>query len=88
MSQEATILSEPTVRVRSQSRRMWQTFLSNRTTIVGLILVVLIILTAVFADDWFIAVFQGREAEPLLAMTRPTINKTHKHFFIFFYLLF
>jgi peptide/nickel transport system permease protein len=55
---------------------LWQTFLSNRTTIVGLILVMLIILTAVFADDWFIAVFQGREPEPLLAPHSPVIQDT------------
>jgi len=76
MSQEATTLSEPTVKVRSQQRRMWHTFLGNRLTIVGLILVILIILTAVFADDWFIAFFQGREAEPLLAPYDPIKQDT------------
>jgi peptide/nickel transport system permease protein len=50
---------------------MWQTFLQNRITIVGLVLIVLIILTAIFADDWFIAFFQGRDAEPLLAPHNP-----------------
>ena len=76
MSQAETALSQPTVRVRSQRRRMWQTFISNRITIVGLILIVLIIFTAIFADDWFIAVFQGREAEPLLAPYDPTKQDT------------
>jgi peptide/nickel transport system permease protein len=55
---------------------MWQTFLSNRTTIVGLVLVVLIVLMAIFADDWFIAVFQGREPEPLLAPHSPVTQDT------------
>ncbi|MGD2148271.1 MAG: ABC transporter permease [Anaerolineae bacterium] len=76
MSQKATAQSVPTVQVRSQRKRMWQTFLSNRTTIVGLILVLLIILMAIFADDWFIAVFQGREAEPLLAPHSPIAQDT------------
>jgi peptide/nickel transport system permease protein len=55
---------------------MWQTFLKNRITIGGLILVILIGLTAVFADDWFIAVFQGRDAEPLLAPHDPIKQDT------------
>ncbi|MGD8967846.1 MAG: ABC transporter permease [Anaerolineae bacterium] len=76
MSQKATPPSGPTVRVRSQRKRLWQTFLSNRTTIVGLVLVLLIILAAVFADDWFIAVFQGREPEPLLAPHSPVTQDT------------
>jgi peptide/nickel transport system permease protein len=55
---------------------MWGTFLKNRITIVGLILIILIIFTAIFADDWFIAIFQGREAEPLLAPYDPTKQDT------------
>jgi peptide/nickel transport system permease protein len=35
-------------------------------------MVILVLLTAVLADDWFIAFFQGREAEPLLAPHDPT----------------
>ena len=49
MSQAETALSQPTVRVRSQRQRMWRTFLQNRLTIVGLILIILIIFTAIFA---------------------------------------
>ncbi|MGD9046565.1 MAG: ABC transporter permease [Anaerolineae bacterium] len=49
MSQAETALSQPAVRVRSQRQRMWRTFLQNRLTIVGLILIILIIFTAVFA---------------------------------------
>jgi ABC-type dipeptide/oligopeptide/nickel transport system permease subunit len=35
----------------------------------GLILVIILVVVAVFADDWFLAVFQGREAKPLIAKT-------------------
>jgi peptide/nickel transport system permease protein len=51
---------------------MWHTFVRNRTAVAGLILVVLILLMAVFADDWFIAIFQGRDPEALLAPYDPT----------------
>jgi peptide/nickel transport system permease protein len=76
MSQEATTLAQPVVRLRSQRQRMWQTLLKNRITILGFILIILIILMAVFADDWFIAVFQGRQAEPLLAPHSPVEQDT------------
>jgi peptide/nickel transport system permease protein len=33
-------------------------------------------IAAVFADDWFIAVFQGREAEPLLVSYDPLLQDT------------
>ena len=71
MHPEDTSRPEPPVPLRSQRQRVWRTFLKNRITIVGLILVLLITLMAVFADDWFIAVFQGREAEPFLAPYSP-----------------
>jgi peptide/nickel transport system permease protein len=76
MSQGDIGLPEPTFELRSQRKRMWRTFLRNRITIGGLILVILISLTAIFADDWFIAVFQGREAEPLLVQYDPTKQDT------------
>lgn len=76
MNQEDTSLSQPTIQLRSQRQRMWRTFLQNRITIVGLILVIFIGFTAVFADDWFIAVFQGRDAEPLLAPHSPIKQDT------------
>jgi peptide/nickel transport system permease protein len=60
-------LPPPTVQLRSQRQRLWRTFIQNRTTIVGFVLVILVVLMAVFADDWFIALLQGREAQPLLA---------------------
>ncbi|MGD8399220.1 MAG: ABC transporter permease, partial [Anaerolineae bacterium] len=75
--EDAMEISAPAgVRVRTQRQRMWTTFVRNRTAIVGLVLVILVIIAAVFADDWFIAMFQGREAEPLLATHDPTIQDT------------
>jgi peptide/nickel transport system permease protein len=65
-------LPQPQVRVLTLRQRMWHTFVRNRTAVAGLILVVLILLMAVFADDWFIAIFQGRDPEPLLAPYDPT----------------
>ncbi|MGD8626881.1 MAG: hypothetical protein PVJ34_20260, partial [Anaerolineae bacterium] len=67
---------QPEIQLRSQRQRMWHTFVRNRTAVVGLVLVILIVITAVFADDWFVAVFQGRDAEPLLATHDPTIQDT------------
>jgi len=34
----------------------------------------IVLFTAVFADDWFIAIFQGREPQPLLAPYDPLIQ--------------
>jgi peptide/nickel transport system permease protein len=67
MEQSTKALPQPTVQLRSQRQRLWRTFIRNRTTIVGFVLVILIALMAIFADDWFIALLQGREAQPLLA---------------------
>jgi peptide/nickel transport system permease protein len=65
-------LPQPQVRVLTLRQRMLHTFVRNRTAVAGLVLVILILCMAVFADDWFIAVFQGREPEPLLAPYDPT----------------
>jgi peptide/nickel transport system permease protein len=73
MAQDTRTLEQPAVRLRSQRERLWNTFTRNRTAVIGLILVILM---AVFADDWFIAVFQGREPEPLLAPYDPTKQDT------------
>jgi peptide/nickel transport system permease protein len=43
---------------------------------VGLVLAILIAFGAVLADDWFLAVFQGRDPEPLLAVFDPTKQDT------------
>lgn len=68
--------AQPEIQLRSQRQRIWRTFIGNRTTIIGLILAVLIAFTAIFADDWFIAFFQGREAKPLLAPLNPLKQDT------------
>lgn len=72
MDQSTETFLQPTVQLRSQRQRLWRTFIRNRTTILGFILVILIVFPAVFADDWFIALFQGRKAQPLLAPFDPT----------------
>ena len=44
-------------------------FVKNKLAIVGLSFVVLIVILALFADDWFIALPLGREPKPLIART-------------------
>jgi ABC-type dipeptide/oligopeptide/nickel transport system permease subunit len=56
-------------RERSLYRDAVRRFFRNRLAILGLSLVILLAILAVFADDWFIAIPMGREAEPLLAKT-------------------
>ncbi|MBC8449168.1 MAG: ABC transporter permease [Chloroflexi bacterium] len=76
MSQEQKGQPEATFQLRSQRQRILRTFLRNRTAILGLVLVILIAIAAIFADDWFIAIFQGRDAEPLLAQFNPVKQDT------------
>jgi peptide/nickel transport system permease protein len=76
MVQDTATLEQPIVRLRSQRERLWNTFTRNRTALIGLVLVILIALVAVFADDWFVAVFQGRDAQPLLAPFSPNKQDT------------
>jgi peptide/nickel transport system permease protein len=76
MDQELDTLEQPIVRLRTHRERMWQTFTRNRTALVGLVLVILIVLVAIFADDWFIGMVQGREAEHLLAPFDPIKQDT------------
>lgn len=72
MAQASQTLDTPTtVKVRTHRQRVWYTFKRNRTALFGLIMVILIALTAVFADDWFIAIPLGRDPEPLLAPYDP-----------------
>jgi ABC-type dipeptide/oligopeptide/nickel transport system permease subunit len=56
-------------RDRGLYRDAGRRFLKNKLAILGLILVFVLLFLAVFADDWFIAIFQGREARPLIAKT-------------------
>lgn len=64
------------VQMRSQRQRLWRTFIRNRTTIVGFALVILIAFSAILADDWLLAFFQQRQAEPWLASFDPTKQDT------------
>jgi len=75
MAQESNGLAQP-VRLQSQRQRLWRTFKRNRTAVFGLALVILMAFFATFADDWFIAVFQGREPQPLLAPYDPNKQDT------------
>jgi oligopeptide transport system permease protein len=50
-------------------QRALTNFLKNKLAIVGLFLVGILMILAIFADDWFIAIPLGREARPLLART-------------------
>jgi len=70
-SQLTEAIDVPVLRLRSQRKRLFQTFIRNRPAILGLVLVFLVFFTAFFADDWFIAIFQGREPQPLLAPYNP-----------------
>jgi peptide/nickel transport system permease protein len=72
MSQAVQTLQQPAIKLRSQRERLWQTFIRDRTAVVGLMLVTLVLFAAIFADDWFIAIPQGREPIPLLARYDPT----------------
>jgi len=52
-------------------RTLWRDamyrFAENKLAIGGLVIVLLLAIAAVFADDWFIAPFLGREPQPLIA---------------------
>jgi ABC-type dipeptide/oligopeptide/nickel transport system permease subunit len=55
----------------SEWRRFKRVFFQRKLVGFGLVVLLLLVFTAIFADDWFIAVFQGRDAEPLLAPHDP-----------------
>lgn len=76
MSLDSTDTVEPTFRLRSQRRRLVNTFFRNRTAILGLILTIIILLVAFFADDWFVALPQGKAPTPLLAPYDPLLQDT------------
>ena len=66
----ATLGAAARSRLRPQ-RTLWRDamyrFAENKLAIVGLVTVLLIAIAAIFADDWFIAPFLGREPQPLIA---------------------
>lgn len=76
MSQAETTLEAPSIQLRSQRKRLLQTFVRNRTALLGLFLMLLVLFMAVFADDWFLAIPQGRDPEPLLAPYDPLKQDT------------
>ena len=59
-----------TVRRRSLWRDASRRFFRNRLSIIGLILVAILLIAAIFADDALLAPFVGREAQPLVAHYR------------------
>lgn len=76
MSSKSLESVAPTIRLRTQRQRMWSTFLRNRTAILGLILTIIILLIATFADNWFIAIPKGEKPIPLLAPYDPLLQDT------------
>jgi ABC-type dipeptide/oligopeptide/nickel transport system permease subunit len=68
---EATNRPVPRVlRRRSLYRDAARRFFRNRLSIIGLVIVAILLIIAVFADDWFIAPLLGRDAQPLIAHYR------------------
>lgn len=66
VDEDALILARPP---RSLYRDAWRRFWKNKLSVVGLFLILLLAILAIFADDWFLALPLGRDAEPLLART-------------------
>jgi ABC-type dipeptide/oligopeptide/nickel transport system permease subunit len=64
-------LTQPPVTRVLPKRSLWRDaarrFFSNRLSVLGLGLVIFLLIVAIFADDWFVAPFLGREAQPLIA---------------------
>jgi ABC-type dipeptide/oligopeptide/nickel transport system permease subunit len=54
---------------RSLGRDAVRRFAKNKLAIVGVAIVVLLAIVAIFADDWFIALPLGRTPQPLIART-------------------
>jgi len=54
---------------RSLGRDAVRRFAKNKLAIVGMVIVILLTITAVFADDWLIALPLGRAPQPLIART-------------------
>ena len=52
---------------RSLYRDAARRFARNRLAVIGLVIVIGLLSFAIFADDWFIAPFLGREPQPLIA---------------------
>lgn len=61
---------QKTLRRRSLYRDAVRRFFRNRLSIIGLVIVSMLLIAAVFADDWFIAPLLGRDPQPLIAHYR------------------
>ncbi len=61
-------LSKP-YRERGIYRDAARRFVRNKLAILGLVLVLFLLILAIFADNWFITLPFGREADPLIART-------------------
>ncbi len=67
---EPDLINQPFRRpVRGLYRDAARRFARNRLALIGLALVTLLVVLAVFADDWFIALPLGRSPAPLIART-------------------
>ncbi|MFZ1769850.1 MAG: hypothetical protein WAU00_11665, partial [Caldilinea sp.] len=67
---ELDVVNRPAPRVlrrRSLYRDAVRRFFRNRLSIVGLVIVAMLLIVAIFADDWFIAPLLGRDPQPLIA---------------------
>ncbi len=72
---ESTLSAAPAApEIRTQRQRAWHTFKRNRTALVGLVMVVLVALVAVFSDTTLIAPLTDAEPTPLLAPYDPTVQ--------------
>jgi ABC-type dipeptide/oligopeptide/nickel transport system permease subunit len=58
-----------TPQLRSLYRDAVRRFVRNKLSVVGLVLVIILLIMVVFADNWFIALPTGQEPQPLLAKT-------------------
>lgn len=69
-SAEATLRQAQPQRATPR-RSLWRDaarrFSRNKLAIIGLVLVIFLLIVAIFADDWMIAPFLGRDPEPLIA---------------------
>src|SRR5690606_13195362 len=54
-------------RKRSLYRDAVRRFLRNRLSIVGVVIVIVLLIVAIFADAWFVAPLLGRDPQPLIA---------------------
>ena len=66
MPSRSTALERPLPR-RSLWRDAVRRFSRNKLAVIGLVIVIVLLIVAIFADDWLLAPFLGRAPEPLIA---------------------